>query len=317
MTETGSAVPDVSVIVAAYNSADFIDRALLSALDQTGIRCEILVADDASTDGTVAQVQSLAQDHPDIRVLVSSVNRGPSGARNCAFDEAAGAWFAILDSDDRFAPGRLARMRDIALSEGADIVIDDYAIATPDGTLLSDPILSARRRPGPIELEDWIALNLVYHKEISFGFAKPLISKDLINRLGLRYNEALRNGEDFHLILSALRAGARMFFSGEAGYHYTRRAGSVSNRSRSEDLAALLNADRSFSKTLSPADAQLHHLIDIRRRNIERLKTTEEVLAALKQKDLWAALGLILRHPAAAGRIASHLSEAVQKRILS
>jgi len=100
-----SASPRVSVIVPSYNAERFLRAALDSALAQEGVALEVLVADDGSTDGTAAilagygdRIRVLRQDH-----------RGPAAARNAAAREARGEYVALLDADDRFRPGKLAR----------------------------------------------------------------------------------------------------------------------------------------------------------------------------------------------------------------
>src|SRR5262249_31816931 len=100
-----SASPRVSVIVPSYNAERFLRAALDSALAQEGVSLEVLVADDGSTDGTSAllagygdRIRVLRQDH-----------RGPAASRNAAAREARGEYVALLDADDRFRPGKLAR----------------------------------------------------------------------------------------------------------------------------------------------------------------------------------------------------------------
>jgi len=98
--------PDVSVVVATYNRAARLPRAIASALAQEGARFELIVVDDASTDGTQAYLASLAD--PRIRVIAAPRNLGPAGARNLGLAAARAEVVAFLDSDDAYRPGRLA-----------------------------------------------------------------------------------------------------------------------------------------------------------------------------------------------------------------
>ncbi len=54
--------------------------------------------------------------------------------------------------------------------------------------------------------------------------------RDFLRSNGLAYDETLRNGEDFHLIAALLATGGALWVIPEAGYFYTTRTGSVSNR---------------------------------------------------------------------------------------
>jgi glycosyltransferase involved in cell wall biosynthesis len=98
--------PDVSVVIATYNRAACLPRAIASVLAQEGVRFELIVVDDASTDGTRAYLATLGD--PRIRVILSERNLGPSGARNLGLAAARAEIVAFLDSDDTYRPGRLA-----------------------------------------------------------------------------------------------------------------------------------------------------------------------------------------------------------------
>jgi glycosyltransferase involved in cell wall biosynthesis len=98
--------PDISVILATYNRAACLPRAIASVLAQEGARCELIVVDDASTDDTRVYLATLTD--PRIRVILAERNLGPSGARNLGLDAARADIVAFLDSDDAYRPGRLA-----------------------------------------------------------------------------------------------------------------------------------------------------------------------------------------------------------------
>jgi len=95
----------VSVIIPAYNSAAFIERAIRSVLQQTWQPLEILVIDDGSTDNTREVVQAI---EGPIR-YIRQENAGASAARNRGIQEAKGDFIAFLDSDDEWLPRRLER----------------------------------------------------------------------------------------------------------------------------------------------------------------------------------------------------------------
>ncbi|XSG86400.1 MAG: glycosyltransferase family 2 protein [Methylohalobius sp. ZOD2] len=96
---------DFSVVIAVYNGAKTLRRAIDSILDQTHSPREIIVVDDGSTDGT-AEIAG-AYDPP-VRLLRQSRNRGVSAARNAGVEAAQGEWIAFLDADDYYYPNRLA-----------------------------------------------------------------------------------------------------------------------------------------------------------------------------------------------------------------
>jgi glycosyltransferase involved in cell wall biosynthesis len=98
--------PDISVVLATYNRVASLRRAIASVLAQDGARFELIVVDDASTDGTRDHLATLTD--PRVRVVFAERNLGPSGARNRGLAAATAEIVAFLDSDDAYRPGRLA-----------------------------------------------------------------------------------------------------------------------------------------------------------------------------------------------------------------
>jgi len=102
-------MPTVSVVIAAYNAAWCIGRALDSLLAQTRVPDEVLVCDDGSTDGTADLIER-GYSAP-IRVL-RLPHKNASAARNEGLKIATGDWLAFMDADDRWFPEKLERQLD-------------------------------------------------------------------------------------------------------------------------------------------------------------------------------------------------------------
>src|SRR5882757_1968693 len=75
-----SVQPDVSFVIAAYNAAATLDRAIAGAIAQRGVGVEIIVVDDQSRDNTLEVARAYPQDI--VRVVALTANRGPGAARN-------------------------------------------------------------------------------------------------------------------------------------------------------------------------------------------------------------------------------------------
>lgn len=105
---TGARAPLVSVVIAAFNAAAFIEATCRSAMRQTWNALEIIVVDDGSTDGTDGLVAALAATDPRIR-LIRQPNLGVAAARNRAIAAATGEFIAPLDADDLWDPTKIAR----------------------------------------------------------------------------------------------------------------------------------------------------------------------------------------------------------------
>ena len=114
--------PDISVIITTYKVPSYIARAVNSALTQTGVSVEVIIVDDCSPDATWDVIQTLTD--PRITAIRMEQNGGPSAARNRAIAAAKGRWLAVLDGDDLFLEGRLARMLALGEAKQADIIVD-------------------------------------------------------------------------------------------------------------------------------------------------------------------------------------------------
>lgn len=102
--------PVFSIIVPAYNVADYLPAALASIQAQDLATWECLCVDDGSTDGTAAVLQRYAAADARFR-LFRQENAGVSVARNRALQEAKGDWILFLDGDDLLAPGLLSALQ--------------------------------------------------------------------------------------------------------------------------------------------------------------------------------------------------------------
>lgn len=97
-----------SVVIPTFNRRATVEVAIESVFTQgihdSGI--EVIVIDDASTDGTVEWIEATYAGRP-VRVLPNSGQKGPAGGRNTGLQTAQGEFVALLDSDDAFLPGHL------------------------------------------------------------------------------------------------------------------------------------------------------------------------------------------------------------------
>jgi hypothetical protein len=101
--------PAVTVVIPTRNRRQRVAGAVASAQRQTLRDIEILVVDDASTDGTGEVLADVASQDPRVRVLRQEEPGGAPRARNRGLDDARGEFVAFLDDDDRWLPSKLER----------------------------------------------------------------------------------------------------------------------------------------------------------------------------------------------------------------
>jgi len=121
--------PLISVVIPSFNHASYIEEAVRSVLTQPVTDLELVIIDDGSQDDSVAIVGTI--DDPRIR-LITQDNQGAHAAINRGLLEARGQYLAILNSDDRFAPGRLPAALDI-LTRSPDVALVGSYIEVIDG----------------------------------------------------------------------------------------------------------------------------------------------------------------------------------------
>jgi len=118
--------PLVSVVMAAYNAAEYIAESILSVQNQTIPDWELIVIDDCSADTTVQIVAGLAQEDSRIRLYQSERNMGVAKSRNQGLERCRGAYIAFLDSDDIWHPEKLEMQISCFQQTGADLVYTSY-----------------------------------------------------------------------------------------------------------------------------------------------------------------------------------------------
>ncbi len=115
----------ISVIVAAYNIADYIERGINSIRSQTYQNLEIIVVDDGSTDATGDICDGLALKDARVKVIHKE-NGGPAQARNTGIAQAKGRYFGFVDGDDWIDPDMYEKMLGALREQDADIAICRY-----------------------------------------------------------------------------------------------------------------------------------------------------------------------------------------------
>ncbi|MGV9649219.1 glycosyltransferase family 2 protein [Streptomyces sp. NPDC003554] len=121
-----SVSPDVSVVVAVYNTMPYLTECLNSLIGQSigRERLEIVAVDDGSTDDSGAELDRFAAEYPDtVKVLHQANSGGPAAPSNRALDIATGRYVYFIGSDDHLGEEALERMVACADEHGSDVVV--------------------------------------------------------------------------------------------------------------------------------------------------------------------------------------------------
>lgn len=284
---------DVTVIIAAFNARATIASAIGSALAEGEVG-EVIVVDDCSTDDTVQTAREAANGDPRLRILRQEANGGPAAARNRAIDEATRPFLAILDSDDKFLPGRFARL---FAGGGWDLCADNIVFSTNRQAfdeMSGDP--AGGGRVAQIDLAAFLAGNRNTGKvqRAELGFLKPVMRREFLDRCGLRYATRCRLGEDFILYAKALAAGARFHVHEACGYAAFERPDSLSGQHTADDLRSYL-AELDAMEPVIPSDAQTPYR-ELRQSMRDKI-AHRDVLNIRNERGLLHGLSAMARHP--------------------
>ncbi len=310
-------MPLVSVVIPAFNAEAYLARTVASAQNQTLADIEILIVDDASSDGTLALARRLAADDPRVKVIAADCNRGPAAARNLGLEAATGNWVALLDADDAFERGRLARLVGVARDCGADLLADNLLLESE--TTGEEPMLPPGEGPScaPISAAQFLLGNLPdpARPRKSYGFLKPLLCRAFLEAKGLRYDESLRFAEDFAFYLSCFSAGGRFYLLQEPLYRYRLRGDSLTARHSTEDLRRLQRVDQRLLRQAADAAPEFREALKRHKLSIDQRLQWRVVIDEVKRGAWWGALGASLQGWHVFGYVSGQLAGEAWRRL--
>lgn len=177
----------ISVIIPSWNRAEQLAAALDSVYAQTLAPHEVIVVDDGSTDTTRQRVTG---HYPQVRYIYQH-NKGVSSARNTGISAASGDWIALLDSDDRWQPGKLEHQQQaLAANPG-------YRLCHSDETWIRNG-----KRVNPMKKHAKVGGH-IYLQCLPLCVISPsavMIHRELFEDVGL-FDETLPACEDYDLWL--------------------------------------------------------------------------------------------------------------------
>ena len=201
-----------SIIMAAYNAADYITEAIDSLKQQTlGFEnLQLILVDDGSTDNTFALAQSLTEGCPNVQIL-SGKHVGVSAARNLGLTCATGCYVNFMDADDKLSPDTLQKVYDFFRlhEQETDIcTIPMMYFGHPEG---EHPLNIQRKETGVVDLckhPEYIVTSA------SASFIRAEAAKKM------HFDERLEYGEGARALLPLLLARPTLGIIGDTTYWY-------------------------------------------------------------------------------------------------
>jgi hypothetical protein len=203
--------PDVTVVVAVYNTMPYLETCLSSLVEQSigQSRMQVVAVDDGSTDGSSEVLDRVAASYPSLFEVVHQPNSGgPAQPSNRALELATGRYVYFLGADDHLGSEALERMVGFADEHGSDVVIGK--MVGVNGRVVAQGLYGADR----VDLDP-------YGPELRWVLANTkLFRRDLIERLKLRYREDMAFGSDQPFTLAACVHARRISVLGSYTCYY-------------------------------------------------------------------------------------------------
>ena len=215
----------VSVIIPVRNGVPFVGDAIASVLAQDHPAIEVLVVDDASTDGTGAWVRARFGDR--VRVIGLTTQHRLAGARNAGLADARGTFIQFLDADDVLPPGKIrAQLTAFECRPTLAVAVADTA----------EDVGGLRRRVRPLPDLTTTSMRAALLRGNCLGVHAALSRADAIRAVG-GFRRELTRCEDYDLWLRLVDAGAEFTITSEVIVRYPRTVGSLSSNRRAQILA--------------------------------------------------------------------------------
>ena len=222
----------VSVIVAVYNVAPFLDKCMTSLKNQTLRDFEVILVDDGSTDKSGRICDAYA--HEDSRFKVfHQANGGVASARELGVEKASGEYLIHVDPDDWIEDDMLEELYGCAISETADVVICDFYIDTLPATM-------EYSKQQPRDLKHSTILTQYLDSSLHGSCCNKLVKRSVWNALDIHF-PLIKLCEDMWVNAKLAMNDISFSYLNNAFYHYVRidRVGSVT---RGGNVQAGINA---------------------------------------------------------------------------
>lgn len=224
---------NISIILPVYNCEKYIDNAIMSVINQTYSKWELIIINDGSTDNTLNVCEKYLSDE---RIkIVNKKNEGPSAARNLGIRNARGNYIMFIDSDDTYSPEMLEKMYN-NIKEFQLVCCNNYKIQKnkKEGNNLNSNITTNDRG-----LKNFIEI-LQINRKFNVVWNKMYI-KDIIIKNSIFFNESINLGEDYEFNVEYCKYIEKAIFIKDYLYNYNIFSNSISSNYRKDEFEIRFN----------------------------------------------------------------------------
>lgn len=197
----------VSVITPVYNSEKYIEKTILSVLNQTYKNLEIILVDDCSSDNSKEIISHLQKNDERVKYVKLDKNSGAAVARNTGLGAANGQFIAFIDSDDIWKEEKLEQQLAFMKNKKASFTYTAYETLTEDGAVQNSHIHVPTKINYPSLLKNTaIACStVIIDKKIVGDFRMPLVRKGQDTATWLQILKKIDYAYGYDKVLSSYR----------------------------------------------------------------------------------------------------------------
>jgi glycosyltransferase involved in cell wall biosynthesis len=223
----------ISIIIPVYNASLYIERCMLSALNQTYPQIEYILVDDCSSDDSINKVNKIIANHSrkdKIKIFSHDKNKGASVARNTGIKQAVGEYIYFMDSDDEL-PSFCIDSLVSYVGSTPDIIIGEMKVINGNRKKYTKLCFNEGDKLGKKEI-----INAFLRSEWYEMTCNKLINRTFLVSNNIWFKESLSNNEDsLWSFMLAINAKSMIICKKET-YHYYINANSLSKTKSENDI---------------------------------------------------------------------------------
>ncbi len=203
----------LSIVIPVYNGQNFISKCVESIAEQNNDKIEIVIVNDGSTDNTELYCNSLTEKYPFIKYF-EKPNGGVSSARNFALDKIRGEYVWFVDADDSITNNAI----DEIFKMESDLAIFNFTELNGD----NEKKICLTEKDYLYELKslDEFFRNYVFYYKLNNALWNKVFKTNVIKENNLKFDEAIKIGEDFLFTLNYYKLIKEIYFSKATIYRY-------------------------------------------------------------------------------------------------
>lgn len=235
----------VSILIPVYNSEDYLEEAIKSAINQTWEEKEIIIIDDGSTDSSLELAKKY--EGPQVKIFQQE-NKGAPSARNLAFAKSSGTYIQYLDADDYMDPDKIEKQLEVLsmsqYQKDTIVFCPHYRIKGERVTEYSNSLCFKSYQPGYEILIDFWRISFPSIPSHSY-----LCHRDLIKESG-DWDMSLQKNQDCDFFAKILEKCDKLVYCDNTYVYYRDVPNSISKPNTLEKVKSELAVNKSITKII-------------------------------------------------------------------